>query len=503
MPYVCMQVTSICTSRPWVYPVGASVASMPVSSTPYAHRCVPGQYACSQYAVSTTVASTPLASTPQVRPQPVRRMYALSQQAIRMPVGSTPYVRPQPGRCTYTCSQYAVSTTVASMPYVRPQPVHLRYALSQYAVSTTVASTPYVRPQPVRRTYDISQDAVRTPLARTPYVRPQPVCRTYALSQDAVRTPIACLPCSCSVQIICSMYDVPISSPLIFTLYIHAITLININVVCLYLNVLSPLYDVQRIVYSRCLPCFANRFFSLHSLRDLHPGSNVLSPLYDIQLIVYSRCLPCFTNMFLSLHSLQDLHRGSVSSTNTKEIFVKKKFLVSNMFPRKQTGRTVYGSLFALFSQTVFCSTKKCFRSLFTVFANSVQRALHLQRQHRMFTAIMPGFQCSHQAVSMFTPYVYSVRITFRYAHSIYRLLYTMRNRTNRERNPFFATKTGQLCCYTLFVVHHQCLRKHIHRWEHENQTIQLIMVRFTLTKVVSLFFQQPATHYSRTMMKK
>ncbi len=57
----------------------------------------------------------------------------------------------------------------------------------------------------------------------------------------------------------------------------------------------------------------------------------------DVQRIVYSRCSPCSANRFFTVHCSQDLCRGGILFDEHKGVFRKKKCPVANMFPQKLT----------------------------------------------------------------------------------------------------------------------------------------------------------------------
>ncbi len=92
----------------------------------------------------------------------------------------------------------------------------------------------------------------------------------------------------------------------------------------------------------------------------------------DVQQIVYGSCSPCFVNRFFAARCLQDLRRGNGLFDKQKGVFSQKKEISSGEYVcTKIDGeqQTVYSSTFSLFSQTIFCSAKKWFCSLFVMFA--------------------------------------------------------------------------------------------------------------------------------------
>ncbi len=116
---------------------------------------------------------------------------------------------------------------------------------------------------------------------------------------------------------------------------------------------------------------------------------------------MYSRCSPCFANRFFAVHDLQDLRRSNSVFGEHKGVFRQKKkeihplvlyfcrvhhdqlirpvsvFRVANMFAQKLTVNNVQYIVTRspCFREQYFVHRKKGFRSLFNLFANSVQQA--------------------------------------------------------------------------------------------------------------------------------
>ncbi len=79
--------------------------------------------------------------------------------------------------------------------------------------------------------------------------------------------------------------------------------------------------------------------------------------------IVYSRCSPCFTNRFFTAHCLQDLHRGGGLCDRHKGVFCQKKILKANMFARKLTTNNEWCIVAhsPCFCEQYFVRWKNCF----------------------------------------------------------------------------------------------------------------------------------------------
>ncbi len=96
----------------------------------------------------------------------------------------------------------------------------------------------------------------------------------------------------------------------------------------------------------------------------------------DVQWIVYSRRSTCFANRFFAVCCLQDLHQGSGLFDEHKGVFRWKKEIcplapVVNMFAYKlmvnnEQCLAAYSTCFRI------CSVKRGFYSLFVLFTNSV-----------------------------------------------------------------------------------------------------------------------------------
>ncbi len=80
-----------------------------------------------------------------------------------------------------------------------------------------------------------------------------------------------------------------------------------------------------------------------------------------IEIFIHSRCSPCFANRFFAIRCLQDLHRGS-GLFDEHGVFRRKKEIPSGEYVHAKIEceqRTVYSSTFTLFSRTIICLVKK------------------------------------------------------------------------------------------------------------------------------------------------